>query len=92
VEWGRVVEPSETAISTPVGDEVVVISMGVEARYFGLRGGAIRIWELIQARSYAARDMVAAMLGEFDVGEAALRHDVETTLAGLESRGLIRFV
>ena len=88
----RVVAPSEAAISTPVGGEVVVIRMAADARYFGLRGGAIRMWELIQERTHTVDDIVAAMLGEFEIEEPALRADVEATLSSLESRGLIRLV
>jgi hypothetical protein len=88
---GRVIEPSEGALSTPVGAEVVVIRIGDDAQYFGLRGGAARMWELIQERTHTIDDMVAAMLAEFEVGEAELRQDVEATLSSLESRGLIRF-
>ena len=92
MQTGCVVEPTDGALSTTVGGEVVVIRIGVDARYFGLRGGAIRMWELIQERSHTADDIVATMLGEFDIGEAALRQDVETTLHDLEAQGLIRFV
>lgn len=92
METDRVIEPSEGAISAPVGPEVVVLRIGADALYFGLRGGATRMWELIQERTHTIDDMVAAMLTEFEVDEAELRQDVEATLSGLESRGLIRFV
>jgi PqqD family protein of HPr-rel-A system len=75
----------------PVGAEVVVMSIGSEARYFGLRGGAARMWQLIQESPHTVDEIVAAMLAEFDVDEAALRQDVEATLSGLEARGLVRF-
>jgi hypothetical protein len=74
-----------------MGAEVVVMTVGSEARYFGLRGGAVRMWQLIQEGTHSIDEIVAAMQAEFDAGESVLRQDVEATVSGLEARGLVRF-
>jgi hypothetical protein len=85
-----ILELAEQTIWTPVEDEVIVLSMGRQSSYFGLRGGAVRIWELVQQPGCTREGIVQALLREFDIDEATARAEVNATIAGLLERGLIR--
>lgn len=87
-----VIEPADDVLWTAVDGEVVLLTMGDKAQYHGLRGSAVRIWELIDQRCHDAEAIVGTLLAEHAgrVAEAVVREDVAATLAGLTARGLIR--
>jgi coenzyme PQQ synthesis protein D (PqqD) len=81
-------EPSAEVLSTPVGNEMILLDMAC-SEYFGLRGSAIRMWELIEEKTHTADDIVARLVGEFQCDETTIRNDVAATLKRLSERGLI---
>jgi hypothetical protein len=81
-------EPSADVLSTVVGNEIILLDMA-RSEYVGLRGSAIRMWELIEQKTNSTDDIVARLLSEFECDEATIRRDVATTLERLSTRGLI---
>jgi hypothetical protein len=81
-------EPSPDVLSTLVGNEIILLDMA-RSEYFGLRGSAIRMWELIEQKTNTTDDIVARLVSEFQCDETTIRTDVTTTLERLATRGLI---
>jgi hypothetical protein len=80
---------SENVIGTRVEDEIVLLDFDA-GKYFGLKGSAVRMWELLEARE-TPEAIVHALMLDFDVvSEAAVRDDVESTLQRLLDAELIR--
>jgi hypothetical protein len=80
---------SEDVIGTRVEDEVVLLDFDA-GKYFGLKGVAARIWELIEGGT-TVDAIVAAIIEEFDApDEAVVRADVCKTLERLLQDELIR--
>jgi hypothetical protein len=84
-----VIEPAQDVMSTRVGDEMILLEL-TTSEYFGLRGSAVRMWELIEEKTNTRDDLVRRIVAEFDADERTIRGDVATTLETLSQRGLIR--
>lgn len=80
--------PADNVIGTRVEDEVLLLQFE-EQHYFGLRGAAMRIWELTQNGATGA-DIVQRLMQETDVGAERARTDVADTLQKLLDVGLLR--
>lgn len=85
-----IVAPAEHVFWTLVDGEVLLMTNDDSAAYHGLRGAAVRIWELIDARAHSPEGILRTLLAEFAVEESVLRADVASTLDGLTARGLIK--
>jgi hypothetical protein len=81
-------EPSADVLSTLVGNEIILLDMA-RSEYFGLRGSAIRMWELIEEKTNTADDIVARLVSEFTCDETTIRSDVAAILERLSARGLL---
>lgn len=82
-----VVVVSKTQLSAPMRDETIIA--GLESgHYYGVRGVAERIWQLVQS-PIAARDVLHAIVSEYDVAEEQCRADVFALLEQLADEGLI---
>lgn len=57
--------------------------------YFGLDEMGTRMWQVLTA-SPTIQDAYSALLAEFDVDEATLRHDISEFLGKLTEKGLLR--
>lgn len=73
-----------------VSGEMVLLSLESED-YFGLDLVGSRIWQLLASEA-TVRDVFTSMLGEYDVDEATLAHDLEGLIEELASRRLIELV
>jgi hypothetical protein len=71
-----------------LGDEVVVANLDTGV-YFSMNEVAARIWSLL-LESSSIGEVVAKMLDEYDVDEAAVRADVNRLIDELLEHGLIR--
>jgi hypothetical protein len=80
--------PADNVIGTKVEDEILLLQFEKQ-NYFGLRGAAVRIWELMQQGATGA-DIVQRLVQETDVGEERARSDVAGTLQKLLDAGLLR--
>jgi hypothetical protein len=80
--------PAGNVIGTKVEDEVLLLQFEKQ-NYFGLRGAAVRIWELTQ-RGATGADIVKRLVQETDVAEERARTDVADTLQKLLDAGLLR--
>jgi hypothetical protein len=69
------------------GDEVMMMSAS-QGTYIGLNAMGARIWDLLDTTA-DAETLCARLLGEFDVGEAQCRAEVEAFLAELEDHKAI---
>jgi hypothetical protein len=80
---------SDDVIGTRVEDEVVLLNFDA-GKYFGLKGVAARIWELLEGGT-TLDAIVATIVKEFDApSEAVVRVDVCKTLERLLKEELIR--
>jgi hypothetical protein len=80
--------PTEGVIGTKVEGEMVLLQFEKQS-YFGLRGAAVRIWELTQ-RGATGADIVRHLVQETDVSEGRAQADVTDTLQKLLDVGLLR--
>jgi hypothetical protein len=80
---------SDNVIGTRVEDEVVLLNFDA-GKYFGLKGVAARMWELLEGGT-TVDAIVAVLMEEFDAPSAAVaRADVCKTLERLLQEELIR--
>jgi len=80
--------PADGVIGTQVEGEMVLLQFEKQS-YFGLRGAAVRIWELTQ-RGATGADIVRHLVQETDVSEGRAQADVTDTLQKLLDAGLLR--
>ena len=78
---------SENFIATVVDDEVVLIDMA-GGELFSLKNTARSIWDLVDGQKSLA-EIVAAIVGEYDVDTTEAEADVRLLLEELESAGLV---
>ena len=78
--------PVPTVLSTELEAETILLDMSRE-HYFSLAGSGSSFWRLIQADS-TVDNAIAALLAEYDVDEAALRHDMKMLWQQLAEQGL----
>jgi hypothetical protein len=82
-----VVVASSRQLSCKLGGEAVV--MGIDnGVYYGLNTVGAKIWQMLE-KPRTVRQIVSAMVDEFEVDEARLTDDVVRFLHGLASQGLI---
>lgn len=72
-------------LSSPVGDETVVLSD--DGVYFGLEGIGGAIWDWLQ-EPITFGDLVDRVTAEYDVDDATARRDAQTFVDGLLDAGL----
>lgn len=78
---------TDRQVSSDLGGEVVILDLE-GSKYYGLDGVGARVWALLsEPRSVA--ELQQALLDEYEVDADQCRRDLETLLAGLESRGLV---
>jgi hypothetical protein len=76
--------------ASEIDDEVVM--MNIESgRYYGMDAVGSRIWELISEK-IRVRDLIAALMKEYDVGEEQCRSDVMEFLHELSDQNLIEIL
>ena len=80
--------PTEGVIGTKVEEEIILLQFENQ-RYFGLRGAAVRIWELTQ-QGATGTDIVRHLVQETDVSEGRAQSDVTNTLQKLLDVGILR--
>ncbi len=81
------VRRADDVLTTPMDDTLLMLNIR-QGRYHGLNEVAARIWELLETPTSAA-SLVAALVGEFDIGEEDCARDVADFLARLRERGLL---
>jgi hypothetical protein len=80
---------SDNVIGTRVEDEVVLLDFDA-GKYFGLKGVAARIWELLEGGA-TVDAIVEVLMEEFDApDENTTRADVSKTVERLLREGLIQ--
>jgi hypothetical protein len=76
--------------ASEIDDEVVM--MNIESgRYYGMDAVGSRIWELISEK-IRVRDLIAALVEEYDVGEEQCWSDVMEFLHELSDQNLIEIL
>jgi PqqD family protein of HPr-rel-A system len=83
----RFVRGDEPVAADVDGD--VVLLDPVSGDFYGLRGVAARIWELI-AMPQSVRSLVATLTNEYDVDEVTCTEQVERFVGRLADAGLIQ--
>ena len=78
---------TERQLSTTFGDEVIILGLD-DSIYYGLSATGVRIWELVQTPR-TVREILAALVTEYEVDPPRVETDLEALLADLHSRGLI---
>lgn len=78
---------TERQLSTTFGDEVIILGLDASI-YYGLAATGVRIWELVQTPR-TVREILAALVTEYEVDPPRVEADLEALLADLHSRGLI---
>jgi hypothetical protein len=81
---------SDEQVSTSLGDETVILGMG-DGVYYGLDAVGARVWGML-ATPRRVSDLIAAVIGEFDVAPEQCERDVLALLHDLAERRLIREV
>lgn len=76
-----------------LGSEYIVCPEGVEVLDFGkmfsLNETAAFVWRRMQRGPFELRDLVAALLEEYDVSESLANEDVKALVAQLSELGII---
>ena len=75
-------------LSREASGETVLLSLADE-HYYGLDGVGTRLWELIEAGTTFG-EAVATLSAEYDVDPAMLKADLQTLLADLDRKDLVR--
>lgn len=79
---------SDDQVFTTIGEEAVILGLS-DGVYYGLDQVGVRVWRLIGAPA-TVRDVIAAVVREFDVSEERCERDVLALLQEMEQRGLVR--
>src|SRR5215218_2107048 len=75
------------AVAQPVRGSMALLNTRTE-EYFSLNEVGARVWELIDGQRTVG-EIVAVLRGEYEVGEAELRADVDELLVDLAAAQLI---
>ncbi len=87
-EMNPKIEIPESVVSADLGNELVLLDLAT-GTYFGLDEVGLEIWKLI-SQGQGLEQIVQALLAQYEVGEADLRRDVESLLAQLADKGLVK--
>ena len=86
--------PSETMLAqgtdhveTAIGDQVMMMHIE-NGKYYALEGTARRIWELLE-EPRTLDDVVAELVGEYEIDSRACRADVSVFVRDLMENGLV---
>jgi hypothetical protein len=82
-----VVVAASGQVSSDVGGEVVVLELE-RGQYFGLSAVGARIWAMVEEPE-TVKNILAALLEEYDVEPSRCRDDLLRLLEELRSAGLI---
>lgn len=74
-------------LSSKIDTETIMMNMH-DGNYYGLNEVAGRIWEILE-KKMTFRELIAALMNEFDVDEATCSADVTSFLVKLEEKKLI---
>jgi hypothetical protein len=83
-----VLRPSAAAMGAQVEDEVIIFEREHD-RFFGVRGAAVRVWELINEDAHTGDEIVRRLCDEFDADEETIRRDVTELIGKLAAHHLI---
>lgn len=75
------------AFSTEADNQVVILQYET-GTYFTMNEVGMRIWQLIE-EGKTVREILNALLQEYDVGEEQLHQDLLNVVSQLQERGLI---
>lgn len=78
---------SSGQVSTLLGNETVILG-GTQGKYFGLNAVGTRVWELLE-KPTDVRSIVAVIVEEYEVPEAAAASDVLKLIGDLLANGLV---
>jgi hypothetical protein len=81
------VRPGQGQVSTDLGEEVAILHIE-SGKYFALNAVGARVWELV-ADGSTVDEILAAMLGEFDIDAERCERDLTQLLLELEERRLV---
>ncbi|HEV7993958.1 MAG TPA: PqqD family peptide modification chaperone [Gemmatimonadaceae bacterium] len=79
---------SDEQVFTTLGGEAVILGLR-DGVYYGLDAVGARVWELL-VEPRLVSELVAAIVGEFDVTPERCERDLVTLLDDLAARGLVR--
>lgn len=82
------IQRSETALSSPVADEMVMFDTA-HGKYYGLNDIAVAIWKRLE-EPVTVREVCDSLIAEFDVSPDQCREDVVAFLTRLKDKDLIR--
>lgn len=83
------VRPAPDVVAERFGSETVVLDPEAD-RYVRLNGTGSRLWAAIEIDSEASvEELVAVLVGEWDVSPERARADVDAFVAVLEAKGLV---
>ena len=74
-------------LSRCVGEETVLLSLEDE-HYYGLEGVGTRLWEIVQGQP-TFREVIDALLAEYEVEREVLVKDVTAVVWNLQASGLL---
>ncbi len=82
--------PGARVVSRVIDGQALLLDAGQD-HLERLNGVGSFVWGLIREKRHDFEALLAAVLEEFDVDEAAARADLLAFLGALESRGLVRY-
>lgn len=87
IGYDTIVAQATGLVAADMDGEKVMLNIE-KGKYFSLNGIGGRIWELLE-KPLAVREVVAALLKEYDVEEKTCQHHVQAFLSNLYAQGLI---
>jgi len=85
-----VVKKSAGQVSCILNEEVAILNLD-RALYFGLKGVAVHIWNMLQEPRSVAQ-ICDDVMTQFDVASDVCRKDVSSFIIGLRDAGLVEIV
>jgi len=79
---------SDDVVFRILGNEAVILNLA-SGVYFGLDTVGTRMWQLMSEHG-STDNVIAAMLGEYEVEEGQLRSDLDKLIEQLNEKGLVR--
>lgn len=78
---------SDDALSAPLEDKLLMLSVA-QGSYFEFSPVTRRIWELLET-SRSVSELVAQLIGEYEVAPDVCRSEVRTVIESLMEEGLV---
>jgi len=91
MDLDRRVKASALQLSCGWGDQVAILHRR-RGSFYHLNSVAAHVWGLLQKEDRTVREIIDAVLGEYEVSRSQLESDILPLLENLELEGLIQTV